>query len=160
MGGRRNRPEIVVDLLHALIRMSKDHHASGRVVDVSHRKIMRTANLNYQQLMTYLDWLEEEGLIVVDGEGRNQQIVLTDQATSLARVGGDGSLKRRFLKPVDREILDVLDEGRNTAANIATQHGYERQHVYNRLMWLSENGFVQNLGNGVFESTVEQQLRA
>lgn len=156
--GRRNRPEIIMDLLRVLVGESSDRRADGQVVDVSHRKLMRTANLNYQQLTTYLEWLEEEGLVVIEGDGRDQEIILTDAAMELTAAEADEMAQRRFLKEIDREILAILDEGRNTAANIAAENGYDRQHVYNRLMWLSEHGFVQNLGNGVFETVVEKHV--
>ena len=55
------------------------------------------------------------------------------------------------LNPTDREILDRLQEGRCTAAYIATEAGYSKGNIRNRLMRLVEHNYVEQLGGGLYE---------
>jgi hypothetical protein len=40
------------------------------------------------------------------------------------------------LTDVDRDILDLLKEGRETTGSLVDELGYHRNHVTNRLQWL------------------------
>jgi len=55
------------------------------------------------------------------------------------------------LNPADKQVISVLREGRNVAANIADETGYERQYITSRLRRLQEHGVVENIGKGVYE---------
>jgi hypothetical protein len=55
------------------------------------------------------------------------------------------------LNPADQAVIDVLEDGRNIAANIAEEEGYERQYISSRLKRLAEHGVVVNIGKGVYE---------
>lgn len=55
------------------------------------------------------------------------------------------------LNPTDREILDRLQEGRCTAAYIATETGYSKGNIRNRIMRLVEHNYVKQLGGGLYE---------
>jgi len=55
------------------------------------------------------------------------------------------------LNPADQAVIDVLEDGRNIAANIADETGYERQYISSRLKRLAEHGVVVNIGKGVYE---------
>jgi predicted transcriptional regulator len=59
------------------------------------------------------------------------------------------------LNPADHAVIDALEDGRNIAANIAEEKGYERQYISSRLKRLSEHGIVRNIGKGVYELTEE-----
>ena len=58
---------------------------------------------------------------------------------------------RMKLRPADEKIVSVLKEGRNIAPNIATETGLSRQYVTTRLGELQDSGYVENLGNGLYE---------
>ena len=55
------------------------------------------------------------------------------------------------LRPADEKIVGVLKEGRNIAPNIATKTDLSRQYVTARLGELQDSGYVENLGNGLYE---------
>lgn len=55
------------------------------------------------------------------------------------------------LNPTDRVILDNLNKGRCTAAYIATETGYSKGNIRNRLVRLAEHGYVKQLGGGLYE---------
>lgn len=55
------------------------------------------------------------------------------------------------LNDTDRAIVEILVEGRNVPANIAEEIGVTRQYIQQRLKRLSEHGFVENIGRGVYE---------
>jgi len=54
-------------------------------------------------------------------------------------------------RPADAQILDVLERGRNLATNIADETGLSRQYVSQRLGELAGAGYVENIGNGLYE---------
>lgn len=55
------------------------------------------------------------------------------------------------LEPIDKQILDVLHEGRNSPSNIADVTDASRQWVHQRLSVLEAAGYVENIGRGVYE---------
>lgn len=55
------------------------------------------------------------------------------------------------LNPTDHAALDMLQEGRCTAAYIAHVHDYSRQNVRNRLNRLVEHGYVSRVHKGLYE---------
>lgn len=55
------------------------------------------------------------------------------------------------LRPADEKIVSVLKEGRNIAPNIASTTDLSRQYVTTRLGELQDSGYVENLGNGLYE---------
>lgn len=55
------------------------------------------------------------------------------------------------LSEADEKIIDHLREGRNLPSNIAEDVGFTRQYVSNRIKRLREHGYVENIGNGVYE---------
>ena len=66
--------------------------------------------------------------------------------------------QRRHMPPIqlsdtDKDILEILEEGRNAPLNIANRLDFTRQYVQRRLRRLEEHGHVQNIGSGVYEIT-------
>jgi DNA-binding IclR family transcriptional regulator len=55
------------------------------------------------------------------------------------------------LNPTDRAMLELLSEGRCTPAYIAQETDYSRGNVQNRLLRLTEHGYVRQLGGGLYE---------
>ena len=55
------------------------------------------------------------------------------------------------LSDTDKDILTILEEGRNAPSNIANRLDFTRQYVQRRLQRLEEHGHVQNIGSGVYE---------
>jgi DNA-binding IclR family transcriptional regulator len=55
------------------------------------------------------------------------------------------------LNEADEAIIEELREGRNLAANIARETGYDRQYISDRLGRLREHKIVENLGAGLYE---------
>ena len=60
------------------------------------------------------------------------------------------------LNAADQVIVEMLREGRNIGANIASESGYSRQYISQRLRRLREHGIVVNIGNGVYELVPEE----
>ena len=60
------------------------------------------------------------------------------------------------LNDADHAIIQMLQEGRNVAANIAPETGYTRQYISERLRRLREHGVVENIGSGVYELVPEE----
>ena len=60
------------------------------------------------------------------------------------------------LNDVDEMIIDILSEGRNVSANIATETDYSRQYITDRLIRMREHGVVTNIGSGVYELVDEE----
>lgn len=57
------------------------------------------------------------------------------------------------LAPADREILELLNEGRVTAPFAADETGYSLQYVRDRLNRLVEHGNVKKIYEGLYEVT-------
>lgn len=55
------------------------------------------------------------------------------------------------LNNTDRRVIELLTEGRNVPANIAEEIDVTRQYIQQRLKRLSEHGYVDNIGRGVYE---------
>ncbi|WP_435068297.1 winged helix-turn-helix transcriptional regulator [Haloplanus sp. C73] len=56
------------------------------------------------------------------------------------------------LNDADKAILGELDEGRVTAAFLATRIDWSREYITQRLRRLEEHGIVENLGDtGLYE---------
>lgn len=55
------------------------------------------------------------------------------------------------LNPTDHAALNMLEQGRCTAAYIADKHDYSRQNVRNRLNRLVEHGYVERVHKGLYE---------
>lgn len=55
------------------------------------------------------------------------------------------------LNPTDNAALDMLAEGRCTPAYIASEKGYSRGNVKNRLDRLVEHGYVKRVHRGLYE---------
>lgn len=66
-----------------------------------------------------------------------------------------GTHKQRMadlsLNPTDHAVLELLSEGRCTPSYIAQETAYSRGNVQNRLLRLTEHGYVQQLGGGLYE---------
>lgn len=146
---QRATAEIIKDIL-AGVDQQRPIGAGNQTVTVTKRELMRSANLNHQQLERYMERLEERGFVDVSDNGSYDVRLLEKGKEALDNSSPD-HVARSLLQEADRRILDVLEEGRNTAANIGTETGYERQYVHTRLQWLVDHGYVANIGNGVFE---------
>jgi GTP-sensing pleiotropic transcriptional regulator CodY len=59
--------------------------------------------------------------------------------------------------PCDLYILEILEDGRNVAANIAKKTGYTRQYVFSRLKYLEAAGRIRNIGAGLYELIAEEE---
>jgi len=55
------------------------------------------------------------------------------------------------INPTDQKILDMLHEGRVTAAYVADETGYSTGNVRNRLHRLLEHDHVRKVYDGLFE---------
>ena len=55
------------------------------------------------------------------------------------------------LNDTDEDILEILAEGRNVPSNIADELGFTRQYVQRRLSRFEENGYIRNVGRGLYE---------
>ena len=55
------------------------------------------------------------------------------------------------LSETDKNILEILEEGRNAPSNIADRLDFTRQYVQRRLQRLEEHGHIRNIGSGVYE---------
>jgi DNA-binding transcriptional ArsR family regulator len=55
------------------------------------------------------------------------------------------------LNDTDREILDVLGEGRNTPSNIARRLDYSREYVSQRLTRLRKHDIVSRVDRGLYQ---------
>ena len=55
------------------------------------------------------------------------------------------------MREVDWAIIDVLEEGRNNAPNLADRTGYSKQYLRERLKRLSDEGVLINIGSGIYE---------
>jgi predicted transcriptional regulator len=54
----------------------------------------------------------------------------------------------------DERILEFLDErGNHQPAQIAAEFGFHRKYIGRRCRILHEHGFLNNLGNGVYQIT-------
>ena len=49
------------------------------------------------------------------------------------------------LTDVDKEILELLREGRATQSYIVDETGFSRQHIHNRLGILAAAGYLENI---------------
>jgi hypothetical protein len=64
-----------------------------------------------------------------------------------------------MLRPVDKDILDLLHDGRVTPAFVRHNLGnkpdsddeYSRQYLQQRLVWLKQHGHVESLPGGMYE---------
>lgn len=152
---QRASPEIMMDILQG-IGKQRDSPSQSAEIDVTKRTLMRSANVNHQQLGRYLEMLDERGFIRERKENGSLCVTLSEAGKQTLAHSTTPSINPSLLQTEDQEILRVLEEGRNTAANIATETGYDRQYVYNRLRWLVDKGFVSNVGNGVFERSISE----
>jgi predicted transcriptional regulator len=57
----------------------------------------------------------------------------------------------------DELILTALVEGRNTPQNLASDLGYSRQYIQNRLQLLNAAEYITNIGGGLYEITEKGQ---
>jgi DNA-binding IclR family transcriptional regulator len=58
------------------------------------------------------------------------------------------------LYPVDEEIIELIQEEYQTVpARLSEQTGYDRQYIQKRLKRLSELGYVDKLGHGLYRFT-------
>ncbi len=55
------------------------------------------------------------------------------------------------LAPADKELLDLLQEGRITAPYAAKETGYSKQYVRERLTRLVEHKNVEKIHEGLYE---------
>lgn len=60
-------------------------------------------------------------------------------------------LEEDDLRPVDKQILKLLREGRVTAPYVAEKTGYNLQYVRDRLGRLVEHGHVTKIHEGLYE---------
>lgn len=55
------------------------------------------------------------------------------------------------LNEADQKIKEVLQEGRNTPSNLASELGYTREYISQRLKRLREHDLVERVGRGLYE---------
>lgn len=55
------------------------------------------------------------------------------------------------LRTVDREIIEMLEEGRCTRRHLADTLGYTGEYVYQRVTRLMEHGIVEKIHDGFYE---------
>lgn len=55
------------------------------------------------------------------------------------------------LNDADQQIKEVLQDGRNTPSNLASELGYTREYVSQRLKRLREHNLVERVGRGLYE---------
>jgi len=55
------------------------------------------------------------------------------------------------LNEADQQIKEVLQEGRNTPSNLASELGYTREYISQRLKRLREHDLVERVGRGLYE---------
>jgi GTP-sensing pleiotropic transcriptional regulator CodY len=60
------------------------------------------------------------------------------------------------MRDVDWQIVEILEEGRNNAPNIADRLGYTRQYIAERLVHLKTGDVVEPIGNGIYELVPEE----
>lgn len=60
------------------------------------------------------------------------------------------------MRAVDWEIVDVLEEGRNNAPNIAERTDYSSQYIRERLRFLWHRDVLEDIGSGIYELNPEE----
>jgi predicted transcriptional regulator len=81
MRGQRSSIEIMTDLLEVAMEERRGRHQTDGGVPVSKRELMRSANLNYNQLTNYLDTLETKGFIIRNETNQGLFLEITDKGT-------------------------------------------------------------------------------
>lgn len=78
---RRTSLEIVVAVLKGIRQQSRSQVGSDNTVSVHKRQLMRSANLNHNQLTNYLDTLENKQFIILEetGSGLTAEITSTGE---------------------------------------------------------------------------------
>jgi len=63
----------------------------------------------------------------------------------------------RLIEPTDFDILEQFEPGRNVAANVAIEAGYDRPYVNTRVQQLHDYGLINRVGpsanSGLYELT-------
>ena len=52
----------------------------------------------------------------------------------------------RLVDPTDFDVLEILDEGRNVAPNVAAELEHDRAYINTRLSQLHDHGLVEKSG--------------
>ena len=66
------------------------------------------------------------------------------------------SMDPEDMRPVDWQIIDILQEGRNSAPNIANRTDYKRQYIAERLGTLKQHDILIPIGNGIYELNADK----
>jgi predicted transcriptional regulator len=75
---QRSSIEIMTELLEVAMTARRQQFQTDGGVPISKRELMRSANLNYNQLMNYLNTLEQKGFIIRDENEQGLFIEITD----------------------------------------------------------------------------------
>jgi DNA-binding Lrp family transcriptional regulator len=67
-----------------------------------------------------------------------------------------GGMDADDLRDIDWRIIEILEEGRNNAPNIANQVDMSRQYITERLTHLKTGDIVTNIGSGIYELNPEE----
>ena len=63
----------------------------------------------------------------------------------------------KLVQPTDFNILDVFEDGRNVATNVAVELDHDRAYINTRLPHLDDHGLVERIGpasnSGLYELT-------
>lgn len=78
MSKQRSSIEIMTDLLEVAMEERQRRHQTDGGIPVSKRELMRSANLNYNQLTNYLNTLETKGFIIRNETDQGLFIEITD----------------------------------------------------------------------------------
>lgn len=75
---QRSSIEIMTDLLEVAMEARRQQFQTDGGVPIPKRELMRSANLNYNQLTNYLDTLEQKGFIIREENDKGLFIEITD----------------------------------------------------------------------------------
>jgi predicted transcriptional regulator len=75
---QRSSIEIMTELLEVAMTARRQQFQTDGGVPISKRELMRSANLNYNQLTNYLNTLEQKGFIIRDENEQGLFIEITD----------------------------------------------------------------------------------
>ena len=68
----------------------------------------------------------------------------------------------KLVDPTDFDVLEILDEGRNVAPNVAAELEHDRAYINTRLPQLQDYGLVDKIGpaanSGLYELTDRGQV--
>lgn len=81
-------------------------------------------------------------------------------ATGELRLAMDPDAIDIELRTVDREIIEMLEDGRCTRRHLADTLGYTGEYVYQRVTRLMEHGIVEKIHDGFYELAADGGVEA